>query len=177
MQSNFLAGKIHRPEIFHYSINASIAWFIYWKPNYVGDFGCLATYSDSSWKQQKNTSDIQRNNFDTFSSVQFSSVTQSCPTLWPHESQHARLPCPSPFRSLLKPMSIESVMPSSHLTLCHPLLLLPPILCPQSFDTLVFFIQILEISEFSCWHHILAIYCHITNCPETTWLKTAISFL
>ena len=31
-------------------------------------------------------------------------------------------------RSLLKPMSIESVMPSSHLILCRPLLLLPPIL-------------------------------------------------
>ena len=30
--------------------------------------------------------------------------------------------------SLLKPMSIESVMPSSHLTLCCPLLLFPPIL-------------------------------------------------
>ena len=29
------------------------------------------------------------------SSVQFSSVTQSCPTLRPHESQHARPPCPS----------------------------------------------------------------------------------
>ena len=29
--------------------------------------------------------------------------------------------------SLLKLMSIKSVMPSSHLTLCHPLLLLPPI--------------------------------------------------
>ena len=29
--------------------------------------------------------------------------------------------------SLLKLMSIESVMPSSHLILCHPLLLLPPI--------------------------------------------------
>jgi len=29
-------------------------------------------------------------------SVQFSSVAQSCPTLQPHESQHARLPCPSP---------------------------------------------------------------------------------
>ena len=28
---------------------------------------------------------------------------------------------------LPKPMSIESVMPSSHLILCHPLLLLPPI--------------------------------------------------
>ena len=32
----------------------------------------------------------------TFSSVQFSSVAQSCPTLWPHESQHTRPPCPSP---------------------------------------------------------------------------------
>ena len=30
-------------------------------------------------------------------------------------------------RSLPKPMSIESVMPSSHLILCRPLLLLPPI--------------------------------------------------
>ena len=30
-------------------------------------------------------------------------------------------------RSLLKLMSIESVMPFNHLVLCHPLLLLPPI--------------------------------------------------
>ena len=29
-------------------------------------------------------------------SVQFSSVAQSCLTLRPHESQHARPPCPSP---------------------------------------------------------------------------------
>ena len=28
--------------------------------------------------------------------VPFSSVTQSCLTLWPHGLQHARLPCPSP---------------------------------------------------------------------------------
>ena len=32
------------------------------------------------------------------------------------------------FQSSLKLMSIQSVMPSSHLVLCHPLLLLPPIL-------------------------------------------------
>ena len=32
------------------------------------------------------------------------------------------------FWSLLKFMSIESVMPSTHCILCHPLLLLPPIL-------------------------------------------------
>ena len=30
-------------------------------------------------------------------------------------------------RSSLKPMPIESAMPSSHLILCHPLLLLPPV--------------------------------------------------
>ena len=41
--------------------------------------------------------------------------------------QHTRLPCPSPSPSLLKPMSIESVMPSNHLILCRPLLLLPSI--------------------------------------------------
>ena len=33
--------------------------------------------------------------FSTFF-FQFSSVTQSCPTLRPHEPQHARPPCPSP---------------------------------------------------------------------------------
>ena len=43
-------------------------------------------------------------------SVQFSSVTQSCPTLRPHESQHSRPPCPS---SSLRLTSIESVMPSA----------------------------------------------------------------
>ena len=46
--------------------------------------------------------------------------------LQPHESQHARPPCPSTnSRSSLRLTSIESVMPSSHLILCRPLLLLP----------------------------------------------------
>ena len=39
--------------------------------------------------------------------------------------QHARLSYPS--QSLLKLMSIESVMPSDHLILCWPLVLLPSI--------------------------------------------------
>ena len=43
-------------------------------------------------------------------------------SLQPHKPQHARPPCPSP-----KPMSIKSVMPSSHLILHCPLLLLSPI--------------------------------------------------
>ena len=54
----------------------------------------------------------------------FSSVAQLSLTLRPHGLQHARLPCPSP--SLLKLMSVASVMPSNHLILCCPLLLPPP---------------------------------------------------
>ena len=40
-----------------------------------------------------------------------------------HGLQHTRLPCPSPTQSLLKLMSIWSVMPSNCLILCCPLLL------------------------------------------------------
>ena len=61
-----------------------------------------------------------------YSSVQFSCSVVS-DSLWPHESQHARAPCPSPSQSSLRLMSIESVMPSSHPIPCHPLFLLPPI--------------------------------------------------
>ena len=61
-------------------------------------------------------------------SVQFSSVTQSCPTLCdPMNSSMPGLPVHQQLPELLKLMSIESVMPSSHLILCCPLLLLPPI--------------------------------------------------
>ena len=60
------------------------------------------------------------------SSVQFSCSVMS-DSLRPHESQHARPPCPSNSRSSLRCTSIESVMPSRHLILCHPLLLLLPI--------------------------------------------------
>ena len=58
-------------------------------------------------------------------------------SLQPHELQHGRPPCPtgSPPQSPLwtnsqsppKLMSIESVMPSNHLILCCPLLLLPSV--------------------------------------------------
>ena len=57
------------------------------------------------------------------------SVTQSCSTLRPHGLKHARLPCPSPSPEVCsKLMSTESVMPSNHLTLCLPLLLLLSVL-------------------------------------------------
>ena len=60
-----------------------------------------------------------------FSSVQHSVMSDS---LRPHEPQHAGPPCPSPTPGVHpKPMSIESVMPSNHLILCCPLLLLSSI--------------------------------------------------
>ena len=43
-----------------------------------------------------------------------------------HGLQHSRLPCPSPTPGL-KLMSIDPMMPSNHLILCHPLHLLPSI--------------------------------------------------
>ena len=59
---------------------------------------------------------------------QFSSVVQSCPTLCdPMNCSMPGLQSITSSRSSLKLMSIESVMPSSHLILCHSLLLLPPI--------------------------------------------------
>ena len=61
-------------------------------------------------------------------SVQFSSVAQSCPTLCNpmNHSTQASLSITNS-QSSLRLMSIESVMPSNHLILCHPLLLLPSI--------------------------------------------------
>ena len=42
--------------------------------------------------------DIQMSNKheNSLNIIQISSVTQSCPTLQPHEPQHTRAPCPSP---------------------------------------------------------------------------------
>ena len=54
------------------------------------------------------------------------SVTQSCLTLWDPTMHGASLPFTISW-SLLKLMFIELLMPSNHLILCHPLLLLPSI--------------------------------------------------
>ena len=66
------------------------------------------------------------------SSVQFSSVAQSCPALCDPTNCTAHQASLSIInsRSLLKLMSIAMVMPSNHLILCHPLLL-PPSIFPS----------------------------------------------
>ena len=76
------------------------------------------------------------------SSVQFSPSVGSN-SLWPHESQQLQASLSiTNSRSLLKLMPIESVMPSSHLILCCPLLLLPPI--PPS-------IRVFSMSQLFAW--------------------------
>ena len=63
-----------------------------------------------------------------FSSVQFNSVAQSSPTLCnPMNHSTPGLPVHHQFPEFTQLTSIESVMPSSHLILCCPLLLLLPI--------------------------------------------------
>ena len=67
---------------------------------------------------------------DSFSSVQFSSVAQSCPTLCDpmNQLQHARPPCPSP-----TPGVHSNSSPSSWW--CHPAIsssVIPFSFCPQS---------------------------------------------
>ena len=60
---------------------------------------------------------------------QFSSVTQLCPTLRPHELQHGRPPCPSP-----TPRVHPNSCPLSWW--CHPIIsssVVPFSSCPQSF--------------------------------------------
>ena len=64
-------------------------------------------------------------------SVQLSSVAQSCPTLCdPMNRSTPGLPVHHQLPQFTQTQSIESVMPSSHLILCRPLLL-PPSIFPS----------------------------------------------
>ena len=69
--------------------------------------------------------DLQRATVIEFSSVQSLSRVLFFATPWTAARQSSLSITNS--QGLLKLMPIESVMPSSHLILCHPLLLLPPI--------------------------------------------------
>ena len=85
---------------------------------------------------------------------QFSSVPQLCPTLCdsmkcstPGLLVHHELP------ESTQLMSIESVMPSNHLILCHPLLL-PPSIFPsiRVFSTVSSSHQVAKVLEFQLHH-------------------------
>ena len=91
-------------------------------------------------------------------------------SLRPHEQQHARLPCPIS-QSLLKLMSIESVMPSNHLILCHPLLFgFQSFPASGSFPMSWLFASgqgnsIVQLKlKTSCFHQFLTLFQNIMNC-------------
>ena len=72
-------------------------------------------------------SPLPRDQSHLWEGVQFSSVAQSCPTLCdPMNRSTPGLHAVTNSQSSLKLTSIKSVMPSSHLILGRPLLLLPP---------------------------------------------------
>ena len=86
-------------------------------------------------------------------SITFSSVTQSCPTLCdPMNYSRPGLPVHHQLREFNQTHVIESVMPSSHLILCHPLLLLPSV--PPSirlFSTTLAFLK--NTPTYSNWNY------------------------
>jgi len=80
------------------------------------------------WGRRRGWDDMREwhwNMYIQFSSVQSLSCVQLFATPW-IVARQASLSITNPL-SLLKLTSIQLVMPSSHLILCHPLLLLPPI--------------------------------------------------
>ena len=74
------------------------------------------------------TEGVRQMYWEEFSSLH--SLSQVCLFVTPWTAARQASLSITNFRSLLKPMSIESVMPSNHLILCHPLLL-PPSIFPS----------------------------------------------
>ena len=94
--------------------------------NATQDERVMVESSDKTWSTgEGNSKPLQYSCLENRSSVQFSHSVMS-DSLWPHARQASLSITNS--RSSLRIMSIELVMSSSHLILCHPLLLLPPIL-------------------------------------------------
>ena len=98
-------------------VDISFSWESSWSKAWI-HISCLAA--------RLFITEPQRSPYFMFSSLQFSrSVVSDSATPW-NASRQASLSITNS-RSSLRLTSIESVMPSSHLILCHPLLLLPPI--------------------------------------------------
>ena len=114
----------------------TVSDFIFWGSKVTADGDCsheikrclllgrkVMTNLDSTFKSRDITLQTK---VHLVTSLHFSRSVMS-DSLRPHESQHTRPPCTNS-QSSLRLTCIESVMPSSHLILCHPLLLLPPAL-------------------------------------------------
>ena len=93
-------------------------------PNYPNRILCIQGWRSSI--QSAKTRPGADCGSDQFSSVQFSCSVVS-DSLRPHESQHARPPCPSPTPGVHPNSCLLSRWCHPVIILCRPLLLLPPI--------------------------------------------------
>ena len=140
--TGLLATDFRTPAYFHFQTTAPIlkewmslfiktragiggVWLAYWGWNFLWHFQQeRGVYfpGEASIHERKHS----RGNcvVIVFSSVQFSSVAQSCPTLCDPMNNSTSLSITNSWSSL-RLMSIELVIPSSHLILCCTLLLLP----------------------------------------------------
>ena len=98
-------------------------------------------------KKTKNRVAVRSSN-STFGHLFYFSRSVTSDSLQPHGLQHARLPSPSPTPGARSLMSIKSVMPSNHLTVCRP-----PLLPPSIFPSIwVFFKEsVLHIRWLKYW--------------------------
>ena len=98
-----------------------------------------------------------------FSISQFSSVAQLCPTLCdPMDYSMPGFPVHHQFPELAQTHAMELVMPSNHLILCHPLLLLPsifPSIRVFSNESVLHIRWLLEKPEIWLYQHLLAKQC------------------
>ena len=106
-----------------------------------------------------------------FSSVQFSSVQSLSrirlfATPW-IAARQASLSITNS-RSSLRLVSIESVMPSSHLILCHPLLLLPPVPPSLRVFSTVLLIELQTLFDFYQFSH---------SCPFAISIQPRLTYL
>ena len=115
-------------------------------------------------------------------SVQFSSVAELCPILCdPMDcSMQASLSITN-IQSSLKLMSIESVLPSNHLILCRPLLLLPSLFPNIRVFSFFFFLNLSQINDIyylgiSYWSYCCSFtfqWSSVFLPPPTVWLHSA----
>ena len=99
--------------------------------------------------------------------IQFNSVTQSCPTLWLHESQHARPPCPSPTPRVYSNSCLLSRW-------CHPTIsfsVFPFSSCFQTFPASGSLKKNLPFSFFYFYFYFILLYNNVLVLPYMTWIR------
>ena len=123
---------------------------------------------EGEWKDSTTFLNLedQKNQKPKFNSVQSLSHVQLFGTPW--TAAHKASLSITNSRSLHKLMSIESVMPSNHLILCHPLLLLPSIF--PSFRVFSQWVNTSGCESIGAWASASALPMNIRNWFPLGWL-------